>query len=159
MVKIIKMGNIEDKQYTVESYYKKMGIDIGRNPNDTQKYLNLSQEELKKLSPDECSEAAILLANESFFLQREISRLKALIGWATTSIDYMISEAVKDCTGYLTGDQKRVLCIRYNEKARECQAFIVNAQLQLDSISYLPGQLHSVSNNYVEMAKTKRNLK
>jgi len=152
-------STLTQRQQDIINYHISVGINTEYKNNNIKKYLELSQTELSKLSLEELIEAGVLLSQESFFLQKEIAKFTAIINWANKSIDYLISDHLKDVQGYMTADQKRVLSIRYTPAAKELEEFIVQTKLKLDSISYLPAQLHNLSYALLEMSKSKRNIK
>lgn len=54
----------------------------GFREDSAQKYLHLTRTQIEKLTPDECGEAALLLASLSFYLQRSYNREVARVHWA-----------------------------------------------------------------------------
>ena len=46
------------------------------------KYLQLTRNQIEKLTPDQCSEAALLLSSLAFHIQRSYNREIARINWA-----------------------------------------------------------------------------
>ena len=50
--------------------------------DSAKKYLQLTRDQIEKLTPDQCSEAALLLSGLAFHLQRSYNREIARINWA-----------------------------------------------------------------------------
>ena len=54
--------------------------------NTAKKYLQLSRDQIEKLTPDQCSEAALLLSSLAFHIQRSYNREIARINWADRTL-------------------------------------------------------------------------
>ena len=55
--------------------------------DDTAKrYLQLSRDQIEKLTPEQCAEAALLLASLSFHIQRSYNREIARVNWADKTL-------------------------------------------------------------------------
>ena len=55
--------------------------------DDTAKrYLQLSRDQMEKLTPEQCAEAALLLASLSFHIQRSYNREIARVNWADRTL-------------------------------------------------------------------------
>ena len=85
---------LEKLDTILDEYESSLGIPKFRDDfhdDSAKQYLQLSRNEIEKLTPEQCAEAALLLASLSFHLQRSYNREIARVNWATTSIKKKVS--------------------------------------------------------------------
>jgi hypothetical protein len=125
---------------------------------EVERYLSLSPEQLKVMSPEDCGIASHMLAREATYLQKQINRHTAILNWANTNLSFL---AHKNMHKHLVGqfaapEQRRALVIAGMPLAQRFQRLIKHAKIKLDSISYLPQQIRYQADMLRDIAMTKR---
>ncbi len=64
---------MENIDAILTSYEESIGVKI-KEPTDAEKYLNMTAQEMRAMTLDECAEASIILSQLSAFIQREQNR-------------------------------------------------------------------------------------
>lgn len=128
--------------------------------NDIEKYLNLSQAELRRMSAEECGEAAYIISRAMTYLQLEVNKVQADTNWCEQYIDWIISKTLHAVgSQYLPVQYKRMLAIRQDDTAKELYAIVVSAKARLDSMNFVTAQLRGVLTSFEGLQQTKRNQK
>lgn len=158
------MSNIDEKrqkaQNIISHYVKKVGLGKIQIDNEVENILSLSKAEIRRMSPEECGEAAFLIAKESMYVQLEINRISADINWCENYIFFLISETIDSAGGrYTPFEYRKPIAIKQNDVALQLQTAINNAKLQLESIAYVPSRLQSIEKTLLELQHTKRQQK
>jgi hypothetical protein len=148
----------EDKLLALEKildeYDKKLGIKLTAN-EEVVEYMDMGIEELRKLSPESCGEAAFVLAKEATFIQKEINKHKTRLTWANFHIDRTIADKLGQYDNSMSWNQKRTLAIRGNDYANKLHILSARAQYCIDRLSYFPGQLKFMAETLIEYQKSK----
>ena len=140
------------------AYSGKLGLGTMIN-QDVTKYLNITQEQLAKMSPDECMEAAFLLEREALFLQQEINNNQAQIDWITIRIKKTITADVANYGGkYTPYEDRAVLAIKGNSYAAELDAKANKAKLNITKLNYIPTHLKNIAATLTKCSFSKRGV-
>lgn len=144
----------------LEKYPEKLGIGRIQPNNEVEKILNYTQLDVRKLDPGDCGEAAILLSRSAVYIQLKINEMTAEIKWANKVIDRLIAEKVHEYgSQYSPFSYRREMAIKDNDVAESLYKGVVNAELELDSMSFLPAQLSNLARSYEKMSYIKGNQK
>jgi len=147
---------LEDLERVLAEFEKSVGVSIDQNP-DVSYALNLSRDQLSKMSPDDCGELAYVLSQQSAYLQKEINKYNQRIQWANTNIDSMICSQVDNYgSRYTTYDNRRMLAVKDNEYTMKLYEIAVQSQRVVDRLAYLPGKISYMSKTLIELQQTKR---
>ena len=140
----------------LDEYEASLGLPIFNSEfhdNTAQNYLQLSRNQIEKLTPDQCSEAALLLASLSFHLQRSYNREIARINWA--------NKTLKSCTAGKEQAYKGSWESQFNQAVKEngyaskiddIQRY---AQQRADRINYLSSSIKNISDIFINVQKAK----
>lgn len=158
------MNKISERHKEIQSFIKKYleKVNLGtvQQNNEVEKVLNYTSNDIKKLDPEDCIEAAILLNRTATYIQIKINTLSAEINWATKVIERLIADKVHEYGGqYSPMQYRKELAIKDNDITEKLNQAVVIAQLELDSLQYLPAQLNKLSNSYEKAAYNKQNQK
>ena len=140
----------------LEDYTNQMGLNI-RPSSDVEKFLNLSQAEVRQMTAEECGEASYIIAKAITYIQLQVNRMQADINWCESYIQFVISKTIQTVGGqYMPHEMKRVLAIKQDDSASEAHRVIVQAKLKLDSLAFVASQLRSMVSAFEGLQQTKR---
>jgi hypothetical protein len=156
--------SIEEKRQRItklaREYSEQVGLGTIYNKNEINKYLNLSIEEKRKLTAEECGEAAITLSQGAIYIQKEVNILQTDLNWCEKYIDFTIANEVLNLsTQYIPYENKKTVAIKNNDVAMQLQKIINDINARITSVQYIPKQLHELARAYSELQQTKRFLK
>jgi len=144
----------------LEEYVVKIGIGKILPTNEVEKYLNLTQPELRKMSAEDCGEAAYLIAKSMTYIQLEINRIQADINWCENFIQWTVAKIIQTVGGqYTPFDYKRTLAIQQNDATSAAHKAIVEAKLRIDAMAFITNQLRMVAQTLEGLQQTKRSQK
>lgn len=137
----------------LDSYTNKMGLS-GIVEQDVGKYLNYSEEDLKKASPDECYYASFILKKESLYVQSQINKINAQLTWARSRINAIISPELSSYASRgVSFDTQRNLAIKNNAAAQSLHNNVVKKnELCLERLQYIPKQLNDIADIFIKYA-------
>lgn len=141
----------------MNSYLSSHGL--GKNTYNAivDKYLGLSPDVLNKLDASELGEAAYLLSQYSFYLQRELNQKKAVIDWCDRNIDKLTMPVLSNYgDSFVKFEQKRMAAILENPVAVELAGIRGKALNQLTSLSDLPYRVEKMSDRLAALQATRR---
>jgi hypothetical protein len=153
-------SNLTEEQ-KIDSLLEKYESTIGLSPIPSDKnfpcikYLYLSQEELSKMTSEQCSEACVLLNSFSFHLSRIINKEKTKLRWCNERILKSIANNLQEYR-YFSPDERMALCIKDNDYAQKIKKLYNLIQARIDRIEYLPIRLEKVSESLVNLSFAKR---
>lgn len=133
----------------LDSYENKIGLS-GFTETDVAKYMSMNAEELRKLSPEECSEGAYLLNQEALYVQHEINKYKAQMDWANSRINKAISKDIaqygaSNSKDYTPFEYKRINAIKGNVVGQSLQPIVDEAERIIARLSYIPNHLSKLA--------------
>lgn len=146
---------VEKINKTLENYEKGLGIPKSINISETEKYLNISQHELKSLTAEECGEAAFILSRFATHIQQAYNKEQSRISWCDNNIKHTICNQI---TQYKANsyEERKLLATRNDEHARKLDDIRTYAQHRADRIAYLPTRIESMVRTLLELQQTKR---
>jgi len=148
----IDLGKMND---FLDGYEKKIGLS-NISESDVSQYLNMNQDMLRKLTPDDCAEGAYLLTQEALFIQHEINKHQAQLDWAQARINKEIAPDLNNFGGrFATFETRQILAIKNNGYASELQTIVDKAQRIITRIAYLPNKLHDLAKVLLDYRHTK----
>jgi len=151
----INTTGVDKLDAALDEYEKKIGLSNLKESAVTQ-YLNLTQEVLRKMSPEECGEAAYLLNQEALFVQHEINKHKAQMDWANSRINRIIYSQLQNYGGkYDNHDVRRTLAIKGDSAAQELQKVVDKADRIISRLSYVPNHLSKLASVLLDYRHTK----
>ncbi len=155
------MNNLQDKhdkvQKLLQDYPIKVGLGSLAPNNDVQKFLTVTQSEIRRMSAEECGEASVILNQAATYIQLEINRVQADIDWCEQYIHFLISDTIANCgSQYTPFEYRKEIAIKQNDVATKLKSIVVQAQLRLQVLSYMPNQLRATSLSFSNLQQTKR---
>lgn len=117
-------------------------------------YFVMSRDSIEKLTPEDCAQISLRLAQYAFFLQRTINREIARYNWAEESIKETIADEVNTYKGY-GYIEKSLQAIKHNDKANGLNRIKKYAKQRMDRLSYLANNIKNLSDIIMAVQKTK----
>ena len=161
-------GNDESKTPTIDEkhgeiqrmlrdYPEEIGLGVLKPINDTNRFMTMSIAEQRKLTAEECGEASIILNQSATYIQLAMNKLTADIYWCNTCIDWLIAHNVMSYgTQYTPFEYRKILAIRGNDVAEKLRSLIVQMELRIQELGYMPNKLISTADAFSKLQQTKR---
>lgn len=148
---------LEEVNNILDKYVKSVGIDIQASSDNISIYFNLSSDQIKSMTAEECDEAAVLLSQKSAQIQVEINRHTRIKNWANENINAFIANQIINSTDKFTKyEMKRISVIQQNEYTNKLYGILRTSQAYLDALEYLPINLKYHSDLFSSLARSKR---
>ena len=125
----------------------------GFHDDTAKQYLQLSRNQIEKLTPDQCSEAALLLSSLSFHLQRSYNREVARINWAHKILKSCIAGKEQSYKG--SWDSQFNQAVKEDGYASKIDDIQRYAQQRADRLNYLSSSIKNVSDIFLSVQKSK----
>jgi len=140
----------------LDEYEASLGLPIFNSEfhdNTAQNYLQLSRDQIEKLTPEQCGEAALLLSSLAFHIQRNYNREIARINWATKTLKTTLAGREQAYKGSWESQfNQAVNEDGYAKKIANIQRY---AQQRADRINYLSSAIKNVSDIFLSVQKSK----
>ena len=145
---------LEKVDSILDEYEASLGIPKFRDDfhDDTAKsYLQLSRNEIEKLTPDQCAEAALLLASLSFHLQRSYNREIARVNWSTS----LIKKTAAGREGQYSGswESQHYQAVKGDGYTSKLDRVRVYAQQRADRLTYLSSSVKNISDIFLSVQR------
>lgn len=147
---------LEEKLTTFET---RVGVPKVQVVNDVDRYLNLSSEQLKDLSLDECADACYILEQRSFYIQREQNRLKTYQLWADAKLRKAVAANNEQFKAkYVNFEEKRsIVALPENDEALcKLEQMRVEATIKIQDLDGISQKMQSISKVILEVWRNKR---
>lgn len=148
---------LEELLRQMNEYLSSHGLGANTFNVVTEKYLNLSPDQLSKLSAEECGEGAYLLSQYSEYIQREINKQTAILDWADHYINKLVYPKLNDYgDGFVKFEYKIACAIKENPLAKELSEIKVKASTHLTSLRELPYKIEKRADRLAALQVTRR---
>jgi len=140
----------------LNEYEKGLGLPAfieGQEDTEVQRYLSLGPRDREKLTLEDCAEAALVLGNYAFYLQRALNRENARINWATAVLKEFISGRESQYTG--SWESQFFQATKEDGYASGVLRIQRYAQQRADRITYLSTSIKNLSDLFVNLQKAK----
>jgi hypothetical protein len=155
-----------NEQYTrlqdkISEYTKQVWIPSIQTVNDIDRYLNLNATELKLLSIDECAEAAYLLSQRAFYIQREYNTQKARHSWLDQKLRKAIAESDGQFKKYMNFEEKRSMITlpTNNEAYHRLEQLRLETVIKMNELDMLSVKIENFAKFFTELFRSKRYVK
>lgn len=150
----LAQDKVKERNIKLTNYEKEIGLPQLKNSECG--YLDLEPSNIHKMTPEECDEAAISLANYGFYIQRTLSRQKSIAKWLESKIMLAVANELNDYAGYYSHAQRQAVAITNNQYAKELEEFRLNTQMKIDLLDGLTFQINQLCRVLLEAKTTKR---
>lgn len=141
----------------LDEYEAQIGLKMPANNNTVEEYLNLTEESLRRMNPEDCGVGAALMSQFAFHLQKAINKEIARVNWADGAIKRTIANEISQYVAP-SAEERKNLAIRGNERAIKLERIRVNAQARVDRISYLSSKVESIAEKLNSLQQSKRRI-
>lgn len=150
---------VEEWDRVLDEYEQSIGLgkycDIHNfNNEELNTYFTMSRDVIEKLTPEDCAQIAMRLAQYSLFLQRTFNRESARYYWAEESIKETIADEINTYKGY-GYIEKAPQAIKHNDKASALNRIKKYAKQRMDRLSYLASSIKNLSDIILSVQRTK----
>tara|TARA_Y100000310_G_scaffold331052_1_gene403932 strand:+ start:16 stop:504 length:489 start_codon:yes stop_codon:yes gene_type:complete len=147
---------LEKLDSVLDEYESSLGIPVFNSDfyDDTAKnYLQLSRNQIEKLTPEQCAEAALLLASLSFHLQRSYNREIARVNWA----DQVLKSAVAGREQQYRGSWESQFNQAVGEDSYTRKVLTIKryAQQRADRVNYLSSSVKNIGDIFLSVQRSK----
>lgn len=142
----------------VDAWMLENKLDISRiNHDKCEELLNLSYDELKALSAIDLLAGSYVLAGYSDFINKEHSKLKAIVDYSINSINYIVAPVIDNYgDNYVKYEKKYNLAIRENPLANKLNELKNEAGLKLQSLENKALNIKRMSDIMSELSRRKQ---
>jgi hypothetical protein len=138
------------------SYENSIGLPPLPANNTDCSYLELTHEEISKMSAEQCGEAAGNIASYAIYIQRILNKERSILRWLEARINLEISPELNSYTGYYSNEHRRAVAITNNAYAKELEEMRITSQMKVDMLEGLPYQMNQLCKVLLEVQATKR---
>jgi hypothetical protein len=117
-------------------------------------YFSMNRDAIEKLTPEDCAQISLRLAQYALFLQRTLNREVARHNWAEENIKETIADEINNYKGY-GYIEKYYQAIKHNEKANGLNKIKKYAKQRMDRLNYLANNIKNLSDILLSIQKTK----
>lgn len=146
---------LEKIDAALKQYEKTCGLPDIVPHSEAEQYLNISHKELQRLSSEECGEAAVVLAQYSFHLQRCLNAEIARMTWAEDTVKHTITDQLKQQGGN-SFEERKMASIKHNEFAYKVDQIRMWAKCRADKLAYLASKVEFLARTFLDLQQTKR---
>jgi hypothetical protein len=147
--------NLEKVDKALVEYEKGCGIPDTKFHNEAEQYLSMTHNQLQKLTAEQCGEAAIVLAQFGFHLQRNYNTEMARVTWADESCKSTVAPALNQYKAP-SFEERKLLAIRDNDYATKIDAIRRWAKVRAERLAYLSGKVEFLARALLDLQQTKR---
>ena len=114
----------------------------------------MDRSQIEKLTPEDCIQISMRLAQFSLHTQRTVNRETARHNWADETIKEVIADEINNYKGY-GYIEKSMQAIKHNEKASNLNSIKKYAKQRMDRLSYIANGIKNLSDILVSVHRTK----
>lgn len=151
--------NGEEKLQHVEELLDEYEKEIGLPPRISRecKYLEMTEEEIRNLTPESASEIGCVLDDFSVHLQRHMNKHAARAVWAEENIKLIVANESKNYNiSYY--EEKKYLIIANHELALRLHKIQTNSRLVMERLAFLPKRIENFSSKLDKLSFAKRKV-
>lgn len=119
-------------------------------------FLEINSEDRRKLSPDQCGEASLALAQYAFYINRLHQRSSARVRIAEDELNKVIAPMLCQYDQYMKVEDKRRLAIAENSHASKLEDVRAFAEAFRERTAYLSQRIHEVAEAYKNLSYARK---
>lgn len=148
---------IETLKQQIELILTKVGLHKIMYDVQVEKALNLTHDDLKGMSAEECGMTAYTLKQYALYLQVECNKHKNIMNWARRNIDIMVAKEYKNLGDkYTKYEVRRNILISINSAAESLYRQYIDAKIQHTAIVGLSKNVSYIAETLLALQATKR---
>ncbi len=142
----------------LDKFEQSIGLPVYVSSNeDYRKYLNLSNEQLRELTSEECREGAYLLSDYAYHVNKQFNRENARAGWCEREIWRTIAPHLDDykTAKYQSNDEVKNLAILGNEYAEKLHRLQGGCSARAEQLRDISKQIDKIADRLSSLAYSK----
>ncbi len=139
----------------IDLYEQSVGLGFSRSFKGdiaAAKYINMSLEDIRSISYETCNEAAIVLSQYAFYLQKLYNEEVAKANWATAQLRRVLADEVMQYNAP-SADERRMQATKHNDVAMGLEQARVEAQAKADTLAFLAARMDSLADKFLQARK------
>ncbi len=136
----------------------KVGLPALQINPQAQHYMNLTQEQLNKLAPDECGEGAVLLNSMALHVQRSFNKEMSRVKKAEAAITKIIVSILQQYNAP-SAQERRELAIANNEAASKWLAIRDYAAQRAERLNFVASSIKNTAVSLDNLQRTKLSMR
>jgi hypothetical protein len=144
----------------LDDYERSLGLPAGTPPmqSEATKLLEMEPSLLRKLTPEQAGEAAVILSVYAFHLQRAVNKEQSRVAWAEESIRKAITAQVGQQRGS-SFEERKMLAVRGDDAASKLDRIRVQARLRVERLAFLARQAEAIVRSLLSLQQAKRGVR
>lgn len=149
---------LSDFEKILDEYIGKIGLgDIKYQPVEVQKILDMSYEDITRLTEDECAAHYFVLSKFAFYIRKEQNRQNVRVNWAKTKLAGIFAkEGSKYGDSYVKYEVKLGGLCNENSTAKILSDIILYAGARSTELEQLAEHINTISKSLNDNRQTKR---
>jgi hypothetical protein len=143
---------------SLDGYEAGLGLPADGFPEveqEAKRLLGLSPSVLRKMSAVEAGEAAYVLRQFSFHLQRAVNREQGRVRWAEECIKQTVAKTVNQYKG-VSYEERKAQAVRDNDAALKMDRVRVHAQLRVERVAFLAAKVGDMAKSLESLQFSKK---
>lgn len=141
----------------LDEYERSVGLPEIVPHSEAEQYLNMTHIELNRLTAIQCGEAAVVLAQYAFHIQRSHNKELARANWAEDSTDREVAASLNQHSAY-SFKERRLLAVADNDYAVNLDKIKTWAKARAERLAYLATRVEFLSKTMLDLQQTKRRM-
>lgn len=130
----------------VNNEWGKIGMSMVGKPRDIEEVLSIEQDDLKKLTREDCAHKSFALSQYALFLQKEENQVKAITEFLTNALDIVVGKEAKNYGDKFTKyEYAKSMVIAHNSYANKLNKELSKYTQNLNSLSFLANRVQRLS--------------
>lgn len=146
---------VERVDKALDEYERSQGLPKLVPHNEAETYLNMSRGEMHKMYPDDCGEAAVILAQYAFHIQRACNEELARMNWAEDMIKKTIAYEISQYKA-ASYEERKIQAVNGNDFTSKLDKIRIWAKARYDRIAYLSSKIEFLAQTFRDLQQTKR---
>ncbi len=149
-------GKMADIVAKIEGQFKLFGMQRVTVDETVTAYLQMSEDEISRLSPEELGYAEIKLSSYAFSIQKHVNTSSAIKNWADKNINLLVAKHYGQYDKFIKFEVRRELITQDNDYASRLSDIIRECQTEIDGLAYLAQSIQHVSDAFGRLARIRR---
>jgi len=142
----------------LDEYEKSIGLpdfESKENSHSASEFLSMNRNQIEKMSPEDCAQAALILNELAFHIQRAYNREIARVKWAEDTSKEIVANEVGGYKGYSYLERFQQ-AVKSNAHACSLNKIRKYAQQRADRLGFLASNMNTRADIFLATQKSKR---
>lgn len=142
----------------IENNDRTLGLsNLVHNP-EAEKLLALSQNELDKMTAEECACAKYILSQHALVIQKTINRATSLKNWCERSIRTIIAKEYATYDSFMKYEVRRQFVVNGNEYGKQLDDIALEQELKIDNLNYIAQAINNMATSFQLLYNSKKRV-